>query len=262
MISPASPELVAALRSAGCVWAEDEASVIAESATDDVTRWELARRRMAGEPLEQVVGWARFCGRRIAVSPGVFVPRRRSEVLARVAVDEVDTRAPAVVVDLCCGAGALAVAIASGTRPGSIRSLHAADVDPRATACAEANLAPFGGRVYLGDLFDALPPELCGSVDVLVVNAPYVPTGSIATLPAEAREHEHPVALDGGPDGVDVHRRIAAGVWDWLRTDGVVLVETSDWQADATMAVLAGAGLVTDCVVDDDVVVARGRRVD
>ncbi|MFN8170641.1 MAG: hypothetical protein U0R65_02105 [Candidatus Nanopelagicales bacterium] len=174
-------------------------------------------------------------------------------------MDEVDTRAPAVVVDLCCGAGALAVAIAAGTRPGSIRSLHAADVDPRATACAEA-IRRRSGAVHLGDLFDALPPELCGSVDVLVVNAPHT------CRPARSRPCPR-----SGAERTSTPWRWTEGLTAWThqgyRGRGVglaahrrrLLVETSDRQADATMAVLARRGLTTG-VVDDDVVVARGRR--
>ena len=260
-------DLVGALRAAGCVWAEDEAAVLVEAShDDDAALWRLADRRIAGEPLEQVVGWAAFCGLRVAVEPGVFVPRRRSEPLARAAVDAARERGPApVVVDLCCGTGALALVVAHEVPDASV---HAADVDPVAVRCAQGSLAPVGGRAYGGDLYDALPADLRGRVDVLVVNAPYVPTGRIATLPAEARVHEPRVSLDGGADGVDVHRRVAAGAAPWLAPGGVVLVETSAEQAAATVAALAAAGLDASAAPagdedsDDgpDVVIARGSR--
>jgi release factor glutamine methyltransferase len=103
------PELVAALRSAGCVFAEDEARLLLDEASSPAELLTWTARRMAGEPLEYVVGWASFAGLRIAVDPGVFVPRRRSELLVAVAARE-----PAqVVVDLCCGSGALGAALAA-----------------------------------------------------------------------------------------------------------------------------------------------------
>ena len=108
--------------------------------------------------------------------------------------------------DLCCGTGAIGAAIAA--REPTVE-LHAADLDPDAVACARRNVSM--GRVHQGDLYDALPADLAGRVDVLAVNAPYVPTDEIAMMPTDARDHEHRIALDGGRDGLDVHRRVAAG---------------------------------------------------
>jgi len=237
------PQLVAALRAAGCVFAEDEARLlIAEAASPgELMAW--AARRMGGEPLEQIVGWAAFAGQRIAVAPGVFVPRRRSEVLVAVA-----QRVPArVVVDLCCGTGALGAALAAAWPTAEV---YAADTDPAAVACARRNLPP--ERVLGGDLYAALPDDLRGRVDVLVVNAPYVPTDEIATMPPEARDHEHRVALDGGPDGLDVQRRVVAGAGAWLAPGGRLLVETSRGQADRTAALFATAGFAVVVETDDD----------
>jgi release factor glutamine methyltransferase len=193
---------------------------------------------VSGEPLEQVLGWAAFCGLRIAVAPGVFVPRQRTALLVRLAVAR--ARAGTVVVDLCCGTGAIGAAVAAAV-PG-VR-LHAADVAPAAVACARRNLAPFGGRVVEGDLFDPLPAGLRGRVGVLLANVPYVPTGQVDLLPPEARLHEPLVALDGGPDGLDVLRRVAAAAPGWLAPGGHLLVETSERQAPTATAVLAAAGL-------------------
>jgi release factor glutamine methyltransferase len=264
-VTPPPPaDLVAALRSGGCVWAEDEAAVLLGCTSDPEQLWDLARRRIAGEPLEQVVGWAAFCGLRIPVEPGVFVPRRRSEPLAQLAAAEAVRRAPAVVVDLCCGAGALGAAVVSIAGGQAVAELHAADIDAVAVRLAARTVAPYGGQAHVGDLFDALPPGLRGRVDVLVVNAPYVPTAALATLPAEARDHEPRAALDGGPDGVDLHRRVAAGAPAWLGADGVVLIETSFEQADRTIAALVAAGLVAGAIElpegDPGVVVAWGSR--
>jgi release factor glutamine methyltransferase len=238
------PQLVAALRSAGCVFAEAEARLLLDEASSPAELMTWAARRMAGEPLEQVVGWASFAGLRIAVDPGVFVPRRRSELLVEVAARE-----PAeVVVDLCCGTGALGAALAARWPTAEV---HAADSDPAAVACARRNLPP--ERVHAGDLYAALPDDLRGRVDLLVVNAPYVPTDAIATMPREARDHEHRVALDGGCDGLDVQRRVVAGAREWLSPGGRVVIETGRAQADRTAGLLAAVGLATSVDTDDEV---------
>ncbi|KAA1378557.1 putative protein N(5)-glutamine methyltransferase [Aeromicrobium fastidiosum] len=241
-------QLVARLRAAGSVFAEDEADVLLGSTTSPDHLEEMVRRRVTGEPLEVVVGWAEFCGLRIEVDPGVFVPRARTAVLVEHGAGLV--RPGHVVVDLCCGTGAVGVALLHRV-PGLV--LHAADIEPAAVACARRNVEPVGGRVHEGDLFDALPAELRGHVDLLVVNAPYVPTDAIASMPPEARDHEPRVALDGGADGVDVHRRVADGSRDWLRTGGHLVVETSRRQSSTTVAAFERAGLVARTVTSDDV---------
>jgi release factor glutamine methyltransferase len=238
------PQLVTALRAAGCVFAEEEARLLVEEARSPGELMAWAARRMGGEPLEQIVGWAAFAGQRIAVAPGVFVPRRRSELLVAVA-----RRDPAdVVVDLCCGTGAIGAALLAAV-PGL--EVHASDLDPAAVACARRNLPP--ERVRGGDLYDALPGSLRGRVAALVANAPYVPTDAIATMPPEARDHEHRVALDGGSDGLDVQRRVVAGARDWLAPGGRLLVETSRAQAPATAALMVATGLAVDVVTDEEV---------
>lgn len=266
---PPDPVLVARLRAAGCVFAEEEATLLAqevEGRADAASSLErLVERRVVGEPLEQVLGWAEFAGRRIVLEPGVFVPRRRTELLAAEAVRlaAAVTGRPAIVVDLCCGAGAIAVAVAAGvTAAGGRVELVAADVDEAAVRAARRNLEPLGARVVQGDLFDALPAGLRGRVDVLAVNAPYVPTEEIRMMPSEAREHEAHVALDGGPDGLDVHRRVAASAAEWLAPGGHVLIETSRGQAHRTAALLTDGGLETRVQRDDglDATVVVGRR--
>jgi release factor glutamine methyltransferase len=237
-------QLVAALRSAGCVFAEEEARLILEEATSPAEVMAWTARRMAGEPLELIVGWADFAGQRIAVERGVFVPRLRSTIVVEIAVRE-----PAdVVVDLCCGTAALGAALAARWPSAEV---HAADSDPAAVACARRNLTP--ERVHQGDLYDALPDDLRGRVDLLVVNAPYVPTAAIATMPREAREHEHHVALDGGADGLDIQRRVAEDAREWLRPGGRVVLETGRGQAEQSAALLRDAGLSASVEIDDDI---------
>ena len=223
---PDVAEVTARLREAGCVFAEAEAEILLASTADAVAVTEMVGRRARGEPLEHVVGWARFCEHRIAVSPGVFVPRQRTEFLADRATRATAPRA--VVVDLCCGSGAIGAVVAQ-RRPDV--ELHAADIDPAALDCARRNLTPLGGRVHGGDLFAALPGDLRGRVDVLVANAPYVPTAALAMLPAEARVHEPVTALDGGSDGLSLLRRIAAAAPQWVAPGGMLLTETSLDQA-------------------------------
>jgi release factor glutamine methyltransferase len=238
-----TPEEVAArLRAAGCVWAEDEAALLAAEAASPVALSKMVARRELGEPLEMVLGWVEFLGRRLAVAPGVFVPRRRTELLAREALAR--TTAGAVVVEMCCGVAPVAAVL-----DGLGAEVHAADISDAAVACARAN-APHA-RLHLGDLFAALPAGLAGRVDVLAANAPYVPTDRIAVMPPEARDHEPAAALDGGHDGVDLHRRLAAEGTRWLAPGGALLIETSPSQAPLTTAAMAEAGLVTDLVLDD-----------
>ncbi|GAA4891850.1 putative protein N(5)-glutamine methyltransferase [Actinomycetospora straminea] len=232
--------LVARLRAAGCVFAEEEAALLAGAPED------LVARRVAGEPLEQVLGWAEFAGHRVAVAPGVFVPRHRSEFLVERALAV--TGAGATVVDVCCGTGALGAALLAA-RPDLV--LHAADVDPAAVACARTNL-PGAAGAHAGDLLAALPAELAGRVDVVVASTPYVPSDAVAAMPPEAREHEPRVALDGGGDGIDVVRRLAGQAPAWLRAGGRLLVECAEHQGELARAALAGAGFVAVDVAHDE----------
>ncbi len=274
--------IVARLRSAGCVFAEDEAALLLEAAgfgtergfdeasaraaggtartepgpaavdermrhqgtPDPVALERMIAQRVAGLPLEHILGWAEFAGLRIAVDRGVFVPRRRTEFLVQHAVAAArgwgaHPAAGAVVLDLCCGSGAVGAAMAAVVTGAEV---YAADIDPAAVRSARRNI-PQPEQVFEGDLYDALPGTLRGRIDVIVVNAPYVPTAAIATMPPEARLHEARVALDGGADGLDVQRRVAADAPGWLAPGGTLLIETSEAQAPETAAVFAEAGL-------------------
>jgi release factor glutamine methyltransferase len=279
---PTALEPVAArLRAAGCVFAEEEAALLLEAAPSAAALESLVGRRVAGEPLEHVVGWAEFCGLRIAVGPGVFVPRHRTERLVREAArlvrrlrqDRPGRQGRAVVLDLCCGSGAMGAAVAAATSRIAPVELHAADVDPVATRFARRNLAGVGGTVHEGDLFAPLPATLRGRVDVLVANVPYVPTDAIALMPPEARDHEPRRSLDGGADGLDVLRRVAADAGRWLAPGGTLLVETSLRQSATALAVVAAAGLTAGLVgpdgdedldedLDDDGLVVFGTRAE
>ncbi|KUN63270.1 SAM-dependent methyltransferase [Streptomyces canus] len=243
-----SPDaVVAALRTAGCVFAEDEARLILAAARTPDELAGMVDRRVTGHPLELVVGWAEFRGLRITVGPGVFVPRRRTEFL----VEEALAQAPdaSVVVDLCCGSGAVGASLAAALGP---VELHAADIDPAAVDCARRNIADAGGRAHTGDLFEALPADLRGRVDILAANVPYVPTDEVAFLPTEARDHEPLVALDGGADGLDILRRVATEAPHWLAPGGCLLVETSERQASAAVDAFTHSGLTPRLAVSEE----------
>ena len=254
---PDSEYVAARLRAAGCVFAEEEAALLLEAAPDDPPRLEaLIRAREQGKPLEQLVGWVAFSGLRLEVGPGVFVPRVRTELLAEQSLARLSARA--VVLELCCGVAAVAAVLA---RSADLAELYAADIDPRATRIARHNLR---GRatVLTGDLYDPLPPTLRGRVDLIAANAPYVPTSQIAFMPREARDHEPAAALDGGPDGADVHRRIIRDAPDWLAPGGWLLIETGREQSSLTTAAMSDAHLETEVITDDEraATVVAGRR--
>ncbi|WP_456826176.1 putative protein N(5)-glutamine methyltransferase [Cellulomonas sp. P5_E12] len=238
-------EITATLRAAGCVFAEDEATILLDASGDLDS---LVARRVAGEPLEVVVGWAEFCGLRIEIDPGVFVPRRRTELLVREAA-RLAPSGHAVVVDLCCGSGALGVALASVLPSVSV---YSADVEPAAVRCARRNVATVGGQVFEGDLDAPLPDALLGRVDLLLANVPYVPSEAIDTMPPEARLYEPLVTLDGGADGLDVLRRVASVAPRWLAPGGHLLVETSEAQVPAASAAFEAAGLAARVVSDEE----------
>jgi len=240
----AVPVIAARLRAAGCVFAEDEAQLLVGAARTPPELAAMVDQRVAGAPLEHILGWADFCGLRILVDPDVFVPRRRTEFLVHQAAAL--ARPDVVVVDLCCGSGAVGAVLAVAV--GRIE-LHAVDIDPAAVRCARRNIR---GRAYVGDLYEPLPVALRGRVDVLVANAPYVPTDEIGLMPAEARVHEPRVALDGGTDGLDVQRRVAAEAFRWLAPGGHLLVETSDRQAPHTVEAFARHGLTARVVTSDE----------
>lgn len=252
MSPPPAPleDVATRLRAAGCVYAEDEARLLMAAARTGDELDALVARRVAGDPLEHVLGWAELCGLRIAVDPGVFVPRRRSELLARQAVAQARARAdpgPVHLLDMCCGSGALAAVVSASVDQ---VSPFAVDIDPAAAACARRNLP--AERVFHGDLYAPLPSHLRGQFDVVVANAPYVPTAQLQFLPAEARLHEARIACDGGPDGLDVHRRLIAQAPTWLATGGVLLVEANAEQASRVVDMATDAGLRPTVVTDDD----------
>lgn len=244
--------VVAALREAGCVFAEDEAALLLEAAANPEALAALVARRVEGLPLEQLLGWAEFRGMRVHVEPGVFVPRRRTEFLAEQAIRF--TRPGAIVVDVCCGSGAIGAAVAA--QVGEVE-LYATDTEPAAVRCARRNLPATRG-VYLGDLFRPLPHRLRGRVEVAVANVPYVPSAAIAGMPPEARDHEPRAALDGGTDGLDLLRRAAAQAPGWLAPGGRLLIEVDERQAATACEAFTANGLAVELVASEAATVVLG----
>jgi release factor glutamine methyltransferase len=202
----------------------------------------LVERRAGREPLQHITGWAAFRYVEVAVGPGVFVPRPETEVVAGWAVDRAcDVAATGrrpLVVDLCAGSGAIALAVADEV-PTAV--VHAVEVSPDAVAWARRNLAGSGVALHEADVADALP-DLDGTVDVVVANPPYVPPGSSIRDP-EVRAHDPALALWGrGPDGLDVVRAVARTAARLLRPGGWLVVEHADVQGVAVPALLAAQG--------------------
>lgn len=250
--------LVGRLRAAGCVFAEREAALLIDAEPDLERRESLIARRVAGEPLEYVVGWAEFQGQRFAISRGVFVPRHRSELLVIEAAGRAPRRDRLTVCDLGCGTGALGLKVARLLRdrePAPQVDLHLTDIDEAAAACAVANarvvtdaVGGIAASSYRGDLTQPLPTGL--RADVIVAHVPYVPTDRIALMPPEARDHELTATLDGGTDGLDPMRRLAQDVAGGARlaADGVLLAECGATQAAAARRVLEAVGLRVEIV--------------
>jgi release factor glutamine methyltransferase len=213
----------------------------------------MLERRIAGEPLPWITGSIRFCGLDVRVAPGVYVPRWQTEPLARRAASLLPPTG--VAVDLCTGAGAIAMVLAAAA-PGA--GVFATDVDALAVACARTN----GVDAYEGVLDEPLPSALEGVVDVLTAVPPYVPSGELRFLPRDVQAHEPMAALDGGENGTEVLAEIVRRGPRWLRPGGALVLELGGDQADLLAPVLADAGfdaaeVLRDAEEDPRGIVAR-----
>jgi release factor glutamine methyltransferase len=205
------------LADAGFIAAEDEAAELLEAAAGDRSRLEeMVARRLSGEPLEWITGWVDFCGLRLGIARGVYVPRWHTEALAERAARRLPEHG--VAIDVCCGSGAVA-AVLKARRAGA--RVLATDLDPRAVACARAN----GVDARTGDLFQGLPDDLRDAVDVVTAVVPYVPTEELRLLQRDTLTFETTLAYDGGADGLAIMRRAVAGARRLLRPGGTLLLE-------------------------------------
>lgn len=223
--------------------AKQEADELIETADGDGPRLDaMVERRLTGEPLAWITGSTLFCGLRIQVWPGVYVPRWQSEPMARLAASRLPP--DGVAVDLCTGAGAIAAFLQS-SRPTS--RVVATELDAAAADCAAAN----GVEVYRGDLDGPLPPAFAGAVDVMTAVVPYVPEDELRFLPRDVVTFEPRVALDGGPGGLRVLARAVSAAARWLRPGGTVLLEIGGDQAGPVTELMTAAGLAAIEVVRD-----------
>ncbi len=223
---------------------------------------DVVARRAAREPLQHIVGWAAFRHLRLTVRPGVFVPRPETEHVAEVAIAELRSVERPVAVDLCCGAGGIAISMATETTARVV----AVDASPAAVQLTADNATACRARlrVQLGDVRDALLlHDLTGEVDVLVANPPYIPPGAVPVDP-EVRDHDPELALyGGGPDGLDVPRAVAAAAARLLRPGGLLVMEHADVQGAAARALVEATGAfegsrtLPDLAGRDRMVVAR-----
>lgn len=236
--------LATRLRAAGCVFAEREAELLTSTFPCADARERAVVRREAGEPLEYVVGTARFGAVDVAIGPPGFIPRARAVALLDVAdvVVDSDQRAGAVVrgLDLGCGVGAIAADL---TRRHPDWDVHASDVDAAALAWARRNGDAFGFTVHHGSWFAALPSSLRGGFDVVLAHLPSVPSTEVDRLPRDFREHEPRQTVDGGPDGLDPLRAVAATCTDWLTPGGALITQLATWQASTATDIAQAAGL-------------------
>ncbi len=232
-------DLARRLAGAGFVAPGDEAAELLEAAAGERSRLErMVARRLTGEPLAWITGWVEFCGLRIKIAPGVYMPRWHTEALAERAARHLP--GTGVAIDICCGSGAIAAVLAA-RRPRS--TVLATDLDPRAVACARAN----GVDARTGDLFEGLPGDLCGAVDVVTGVVPHVPTHELRLLQRDTLAFEAPLAYDGGPDGVAILRRAVVGAVTWLRPGGILLLGLGgDQAADLELADFEDAVTVRD----------------
>lgn len=237
--------VVELLAKAGCVAAREEAEELFASAAGHRARLaDMVSRRLSGEPVAWITGSVSFCGVPVQVDPGVYVPRWQTEPLTYRAVERLSGHG--VAVELCTGSGAIAKVLGL-SRPGA--RVVACDIDERACDCASAN----GVEVYRGDLFEAVPAALAGTVEVVVGVVPYVPTSALRLLPRDTLVFESTLSYDGGPDGTDLLRRAVAGSSRFLKPGGALLLELGGVQDEALSGDLRRAGFVgTEAIRDDD----------
>ena len=213
---------------------------------------ELIKRRAAREPLQHIVGTTNFCGYEIAVSRHALVPRPETELLAELGWQFLVTRHSSLVtaLDFGTGTGCIAIALAAKCPVAKITAL---DISAEALALAKQNAAQnkVAERIefLLGDGFAALKENV--QFDLLVSNPPYIASAEIATLEPEVKDFDPRGALDGGADGLDFYRRLAAGAKPFLKPDGKLMVEFGDGQAEDIQKIFAAEKWIVEAVQED-----------
>jgi release factor glutamine methyltransferase len=211
---------------------------------------ELIRRRGRREPLQHILGSTSFCGLEIAVNRHVLIPRPETELLAERGWKFLNQRTPAAALDFGTGSGCLAIALASQS---PATEVFAVDVSAEAVALARQNALRHGlsQRIvfFHGDGFAALPTA--ARFDLIISNPPYIPAAEVAALQPEVRDFDPRIALDGGPDGLDFYRRLAAESPPFLERGGRLLVEFGDGQAEALCGILRQQKWVVEAIEPD-----------
>lgn len=213
---------------------------------------EMVKRRATREPLQHILGSTSFCGLEIKCSRAALIPRPETELLAERAWQFLSTlnSESSTVLDLGTGTGCIATAIAVNVLSAHV---HAVDVSREALGLAKENAAAnkVSDRVtfHLGDSFSALPAGL--KFDAIVSNPPYLVSSEIATLQAEVRDFDPILALDGGADGLEFHRRIAREAPAFLKAHGKLMLEFADGQAQEVKTVFTAENWVVDEIVAD-----------
>ena len=213
---------------------------------------ELIKRRGQREPLQHIIGSTSFCGLEIKVSPRVLVPRPETELLAERGWTFLNERSlphPGAL-DIGAGSGCLAIALATKCPTAEVTAV---DISPEALTVAQENAAQHGLaeriRFLQGDCFT---PLAAGSrFDLILSNPPYIPSGEIATLQPEVRDYDPHTALDGGADGLDYGRRLAAEAGRFLQPQGRLMMEFGDGQAEALRRVFEEQNWVVEAMVED-----------
>lgn len=208
-----------------------EMSRLRKVANDAADLASLVARRLGGEPLQYLEGTAAFGPLDLHVDPRVLIPRPETEQLWELAVGLVES--PDTVVDLCTGSGALAIAL---SRSFPDARVFGTDLSADALDVARSNGADLQAAVEwcLGDLFEALPDDLRGEIDLLVSNPPYVADHEYDALPLDVRR-EPRMALVAGPTGLEVYERIASEIGSWLSDRGRFALEIGDTQGPAVL---------------------------
>jgi len=219
----------------------------------------MVARRVKGEPIPRIKGHYPFRGLDLLIRDNVFVPRASSELLAKEAIKALRRqRGSQVAVDVATGAGPVALAVANEVRTAAVWGV---DISTDAAQLGKDNARRLGLRnahFRAGDLLDALPRRLRGTIDVFTIHPPYVLRSDLKELPREIREFEPLVSLtDGSDDGLGLVRRLAAEAHDWLKPGGALLVEVGTYLSRRTQATLRAAGLVDVTWTKDELGVTR-----
>ena len=222
-----------------------EERIIKSTQTKRILR--IADERLTGRPLWYIIGDTNFCGYTIKVDERVLIPRPETEELAMMIVSALEDGFS--VLDLCTGSGAIAIAVAKEAQKRGLNiKVTATDISESALSLAKENAERNEADILFlqSDLFN----RIRGRFDIIVSNPPYIPTATIDTLQREVKDYEPRLALDGGVDGLDIYRRIAADAFKYLNRDGMIVMEVGEGEATAVSKMFRGGNSYSIIVKD------------